>query len=108
MKTPYGKECKFYYADYFRGKSTQECRLILANPASASWKPGLCQTCPVPDILRANGSPHLSLRGRVGPSFLGLFQKVEVTAFCREHQVDIRDPKRGCEQCRKQAVVGAR
>ncbi len=105
MKTPYGKECKFYYADYFRGKSTQECRLIQLNPASAPWKPALCQNCPVPDILLANGSVNLVLRAHVGRSFLGLFQKVEVTAFCREHQVEIPDPKRGCELCRKQAAV---
>ncbi len=105
MKTPYGKECRFYYADYYRGHSTLECRLIEMNPASAPWKPALCQSCPVPDILQANGSPNLMLRARVGQSFLGLFQKVEVTAFCREHQVEIPDPKRGCEQCRKQAAV---
>lgn len=105
MKTPYGKECKFYYADYFRGKSTQECRLIQANPASAPWKPSLCQACPVPDILEANGSVNLMLRARVGKSMLGLLQKVEVTAFCREHNIEIKDPKKGCEQCRAQVRV---
>lgn len=105
MKTPYGKECKYYYADYYRGRNTQECRLILANPASPPWKPALCQSCPVPDILQANGSPNLVLRGRVGQGFLGLMQKVKVTAFCREHLVDIRDPKRGCEQCRVNSRV---
>lgn len=103
MKTPYGKECKYYYADYFRGKSTEECRLILSNPSSAPWKPALCQACPVPDILEANGSANLVLRARVGKSMLGLLHKVEVTASCREHHVEIPNPKKGCEQCRARA-----
>ncbi len=102
MKTPYGKECKFYYTDYYRGRETEECRLIQANPASESWRPALCQTCPVPDILQANGSLNLVLQAHVAKSLLGLLRKVEVTAYCREHHVEIQDPKRGCEQCRAQ------
>ncbi len=99
MKTPYGKECKFYYADYYRGKSTQECRLIAANRNSAPWKPALCQNCPVPAILEANGSPNLVLRAEVGKSMLGLLQKVQVTAYCAEHKVEIKNPKVGCDLC---------
>jgi hypothetical protein len=100
MKTPYGKECKYYYGDYYRGKTMQECRLIEANPSSAPWKPSLCQTCPVPGILQVNGSINLGLRARVARSLFGLTQKVQVTAYCREHRVEIADPKKGCEQCR--------
>ncbi len=100
MKTPDGKECKYYFADYFRGRSTQDCRLIAANPASESWKPALCQGCPVPDILEANGSVNLGLKARVVKGMLGLVQKVEVTAYCREHHVAIPDPKKGCDLCR--------
>lgn len=101
MKTPYGKECRYYYADYYRGRDLQECRLIQANPASEPWKPALCQTCPVPDILWVNASPHLALSARVGKSLFGLLQKVEVNAYCREHRVEVRDPKIGCARCRK-------
>ncbi len=104
MKTPYGKECRFYYADYYRGKSTEECRLIQANPYSEPWRAALCQTCPVPAILEANGSPNLVLRARVTKSFLGLLRKVQVTAHCREHHVDLPDPRRGCDQCRAEAI----
>ncbi len=104
MKTPFGKECPYYYADYFRGKSTQECRLIQANPSSDPWKPALCQSCPVPDILQANGSANLVLRARVSRSMLGLLQKVEITAHCREHHVEIANPKKGCDLCRAQAA----
>ncbi len=99
MKTTYGKECKYYYADYFRGKSTEECRLIQANPASAGWKAALCQTCPVPDILLANACPNLALRGRVGKSVLGLLQKIQVEAACREYRVEVAKPKIGCGHC---------
>jgi hypothetical protein len=99
MKTPYGKECKYYYTDYFRGKNTEECRLILTNPVSELWKPALCQTCPVPDILLANACPNLALRAHVGKSMLGWLRKIEVEAACREYRVQVSQPKVGCGHC---------
>ncbi|CAG0942484.1 hypothetical protein ANRL1_00955 [Anaerolineae bacterium] len=99
MKTPYGQECKYYYADYYRGKNTQECRLILANPSSDAWKPALCQTCPVPEILRANACPNLAFRGRVGKSFFGMLQKIKIESACREYRVEVKQPKVGCGKC---------
>jgi hypothetical protein len=77
MKTPYGKECKFYYSDYFRGRESEECRLIENNPDSDKWFPALCQNCPVPDILLANQCQHLRLYGRVSKALFGLSKKVE-------------------------------
>ena len=106
MKTPYGKECKFYYADYFRGHETKACRLIERNSDSDPWVPGLCQTCPVPDILAANQNPNLRLRACVGKGLFGLTKKVQVEAMCAKHGVEITDPKAGCEQCRKEALSG--
>lgn len=99
MKTPYGKECKYYYADYFRGKSTEECRLVQANPASQPWKPALCQACPVPDILVANACPNLALRAYVAKSMLGLLQTIKVEAACREYRMPVSQPKIGCGHC---------
>jgi hypothetical protein len=99
MRTPSGKECKYFYADYFRGKETQECRLLGANPASDAWKPALCQTCPVPAILLANACPNLVMRARVGKSLLGLLNKVEIESACREHRVEVKQPKVGCGHC---------
>ena len=99
MRTPFGKECKYYFADYFRGKNTQECRLIQANPSSGAWKPALCQTCPAPDILLANACPNLALRGRIGRSLFGLLQQVEVETACREYRVQVAKPKVGCGHC---------
>ena len=99
MKTPFGKECKYYYADYYRGRDFQECRLIQLNPASPAWKPALCQTCPVPDILLANACPNLALHARVSVAWFGLLQKVEVQAACRESRVEVKRPKVGCGNC---------
>lgn len=99
MRTPYGKECRYYYADYFRGKETQECRLIQANAAAAAWKPALCQACPVPAVLLANACPNLVLRGRVGKAMFGLIQRVEIKAACREYRVEVDQPRVGCGYC---------
>ncbi len=99
MKTPYGKECKFYYADYVRGRETAECRLLENNPETDAWFPALCQTCPVPEILMANHCPHLHLYARVRKSLFGLSKKVEIEGFCERHFLQVRDPRVGCGNC---------
>lgn len=104
MKTLFGKECKFFYADYFRGRATQACRLLERNPNVERWSVGLCQTCPVPDILAANRCPNLRLRGRVASGFLGITKKVQVEAVCAQHDVEVKEPKVGCGHCHEYAV----
>ena len=99
MKTPYGKECKYYYSDYFRGREEEKCRLIENNPDSDAWFPALCQNCPVPDILAANQCEHMRLYGRVDKSLFGLSKKVQVEAFCDREFVDVQDPRVGCGHC---------
>lgn len=102
MNTPAGDECSFYYEDYHRGRSTQECRLIARNPESDPWQSSLCFTCPVPSILKANASPHLALEGKVVRRFF--FQKrVQVYAICSKHLVELADPHIGCPDCRAEA-----
>jgi hypothetical protein len=96
MKTPAGKECKYYYADFHRGRDLQVCRLIEKNSDSPAWRPHLCHSCPVPDILRANGSETLTLDGKVVNKFLGLKQQVEVTGWCNVCFSEVPDPMRGC------------
>lgn len=102
MKTPAGKECRFYYQDYHRGNETQECRLIQANPNSKPWKPADCFNCPVPDILRANSNPNLVLEAKIKEGFLGFSRRVEVTAFCSKHLIDVPKPQVGCPECAKE------
>ncbi len=99
MVTPAGKECRFYYQDFFRGRSEQECRLVRNNPESADWKPGDCTDCPVPEILLANSSPDLVLEGKIKKGFMGMSRRVEVTAFCSRHLIDVSKPQVGCPQC---------
>ena len=99
MKTPAGKECKYYYGDFHRGRNVQECRLIARNPDSPPWRPALCYTCPVPEILQANQSDTLKLDGKVVKKFFGLKQTVEVTGWCSNCFSEIPDPKLGCPNC---------
>ncbi len=99
MRTPAGKECKFYYADYYRGNETQECRLIARNPEGGRWRPGLCSRCPVPDILQRNACEHLVIEARVQRSMLGLQDRVKVYAVCSKHLVEVARPEVGCGHC---------
>jgi hypothetical protein len=99
MRTPAGKECQYYFEDFHRGRNVQKCRLIERNPESAPWTPGLCHTCPVPAILRANACPHLVLDAKVSKRLFGLVQRVEVTGWCSEHFLDVEHPAVGCGHC---------
>jgi hypothetical protein len=99
MRTPAGKECRYYYADYYRGREKQECRLLELNPDGGRWKPSLCSSCPVPDILRQNACPNLVLEGRVHKSFLGLREEVKVYAVCTHKMTEVENPAVGCGEC---------
>lgn len=99
MKTPFGKECKFFYADYFRGRETQACRLLERNPESEPWRVAFCQTCPVPDILSANQCPNLRMRATIASGFLGLTKKVQVEAICARYGIEAKEPRVGCGHC---------
>lgn len=107
MITPAGVECRYYYADYFRGRQQQECRLIAQNRNSEPWRPQLCAHCPVPGILRANACPNLVLEGRVARGFLGLGRHVEASAVCSKHLVDVAQPKVGCGHCHEERPVAS-
>jgi hypothetical protein len=102
MITPAGAECRYYYADYFRGRERQECRLLAQNPLSEPWRPDFCKTCPVPGILRANACPNLVLEGRVEKRLLGLRKQVAVTAVCSKYLVDVPEPHVGCGHCHEE------
>ncbi len=99
MKTPAGKACRFYYQNFHRGRSEQECRLIQGNPASQTWRPKDCFQCPVPDILQANSSPDLVLEATIATGLLGFNRRVEVKAFCSRHLIDVPKPQVGCPKC---------
>jgi hypothetical protein len=102
MLTPAGVECRYYYADYYRGREHQECRLLAQNPHTAPWRPEDCRTCPVPGILRANACPHMVLEGRITKRFLRLVRTVVVSAVCTKYMVDVPEPHRGCGHCHEE------
>ena len=99
VKTPYGQECRFYYQDFYRGRSTRECRLIGRNPNSGRWEATLCRDCPVPGIVRDNACPNMALEARVVKGFLGLTRRVEVYAVCTLTLTEVQEPRVGCGQC---------
>ena len=99
MRTPAGTECPFYYADFHRGASRQECRLIERNPEGGRWTPDLCAGCAVPRILQANGCSNLVLEARVHKGILGMGKRVAVRARCTLSSQSVDRPEVGCGQC---------
>ncbi len=94
MRTPDGRECAFYYEDFYRGNDLQECRAPKA-PSSARWEPATCSACEVPAILLANGSVWLELTIRIRRLPL-LGTRVTVSARCTKHDLVVADPYTGC------------
>jgi len=98
MKTPAGKECKYFFGDYYRGRQTEECNLLKAS--NQTWSADLCRTCPVPGILQANACEFLQLRGTVSrPPMSGFQRRVQVTAYCEKTHQDVHEPHIGCGEC---------
>jgi hypothetical protein len=98
MRTPSGIECKYFYGDYFRGRSVEECRLLKAS--GENWTPDLCKTCPAPGISRANACEFLRLRGTVGRPLSAAFQRrVQLVTFCEKTNLDVKEPHIGCGEC---------
>ncbi len=99
MRTPAGFECKFFYANYHRGRNHEECRLIALNPTSEKWRPALCRDCPVPKLVRVNACPHLVLEARVAKTWLGFGRQVALSAACTKTLADVPQPEVGCGHC---------
>jgi hypothetical protein len=94
MKTPAGTECPYFYGDYYRGRNTEECRLL------KRWTRDLCQTCPVPSISRANACEFLKLTATVARPISSLFQRrVLISAYCEKTKRSVTEPHIGCGEC---------
>jgi len=95
-------DCPYYHADHYRGRDTEKCRLIERNRQNRRpWKRALCDTCPIPEILRRSTCRHLALEASVVKRF-GVLDRVEVYAICTEHVQELADPKR-CPACEAEA-----
>ncbi|MEJ2549331.1 MAG: hypothetical protein P8Z42_11185 [Anaerolineales bacterium] len=99
MRTPAGNECPYYYQDFHRGRSIQECRLIERTPNGGKYTPDLCAKCRVPRIVMANACKRMVLEARVVSGFLGLNRRVEVSAFCTRTLENVAEPEIGCGEC---------
>lgn len=99
MQTPAGKECRYFYGDYYRGREREECRFLNSESPPLPWKPDLCSTCPVPDILLANACSHLMLRPRLARPFPYIKQQVQIDSYCPKTERTVSEPHIGCGEC---------
>ncbi|HLA98621.1 MAG TPA: hypothetical protein VJL34_09205 [Anaerolineales bacterium] len=99
MRTPAGKECRFFYGDYYRGRQKEECRLLKDAIPPLPWNPALCFSCPVPAILQANNCAHLQLKPGLRRPFPFLKQEVKVSAHCQKTGRSDFDAHIGCGEC---------
>jgi len=99
MRTPAGKECRYFYGDYYRGRDHEECRLLNEASPPLNWKPSLCATCPVPDILLANACTHLALLPRLARPFPFTKEQVQIQTYCNKTHRSRFDAKVGCGEC---------
>jgi hypothetical protein len=97
MRTPAGKECKFFYGDYYRGRQREECRLL--GSANLRWQPSLCESCPVPGILNANACQNLMLTPSLKRPFPFIRQQVAVSSYCLQSKKRDFDAHVGCGEC---------
>lgn len=99
MKNPAGVECAYFFGDYHRGRNREECRLLNTAAPPLPWQPRLCEGCPVPGILRANSCQHMTFKPSLVRPFPFLRQQVEVSAYCRKTNQDVKEPQIGCGEC---------
>lgn len=99
MHTPAGKECSYFYGDYYRGRSHEECRLLGSASPPLTWKRELCNTCPVPAIQLANTCPYMVLIPKLVRKLPFGKQEVRVQTFCKKTERSGFDPHIGCGEC---------
>lgn len=107
MRTPAGSECKYFYANYFRGRNHEECRLIGNKQPPDNWEPKICSNCPVPGILVANACPNMVLKGKIKRTIFGIKKFIEISAYCTKTNQVVAEPEIGCGECHNiDAIMG--
>ncbi len=99
MRTPYDKECPYFFGDYFRGRNHEECRLVEGSGDSKQWTSKLCKNCPVPSIIQANACSNMILEGNVGKIVLGFGKHMQISAYCKKTNKKVKEPHIGCGEC---------
>lgn len=105
MRTPAGKECRYFYGNYYRGRSQEECRLLSAANPPLTWRAAMCTTCPVPAILLANACTSLVLEPRLVRPLKIKKQQVAVRTYCAKTGRAGFDPHIGCGECHSLAAI---
>lgn len=93
--------CRFFHYDAFRGREVMLCRLLERSAQMDQWSLKLCESCPVPGLLRESSCDHLLLEAGIGRRF-NLFPRVEVYAVCGEAMETLSDPRR-CPTCERRS-----
>lgn len=107
MRTPDGRECPYYYANYHRRTVAHEtCRLLEGQPDFSAWTPAHCAECPAPDIRRANGCTEMRLHARIGrrPWRFWERERVLIMASCTRSRGPVKNPYVGCGQCHENLI----
>jgi hypothetical protein len=99
MRTPAGKECPYFYGDYYRGRENEECRLLNSASPALLWRADLCNTCPVPEIMLANACSDMILEPHLERQFPFLKRQVRVRTNCSKTNRRGFDPHIGCGEC---------
>jgi hypothetical protein len=101
MRTPAGNECSYFYGNYYRGRSQEECRLLGSASTPLQWKRELCNTCSVPGIQLANTCKYMVLIPKLTRKLPFGKQEVRIQTFCRKTERSAFDPHIGCGECHK-------
>lgn len=99
MRTPAGKECPYFFGDYYRGRTREECRLLSTATPSLPWKANLCKTCPVPEIALANACPDMVLQPGLERPLPLMPRQVKVHTYCNRSGKRGFDEHTGCGEC---------
>ena len=99
MRTPAGKECSYFYGDYFRGRTNEECRLLAYATPPLRWRREHCFSCPVPGIQLSNTCQYMQLTPKLVRKLPFGKQEVRVQTICRKTERSGFDPHIGCGEC---------
>jgi hypothetical protein len=97
MKNPAGKECIYFYGDYFRGRNHEECRLLLSH--DQQWLPHFCDNCPIPKINQANACGNMIFTPTAYRPMFIFKSKLTIAIYCNKCECNVNNPIIGCGQC---------
>lgn len=97
MKTPSGRDCGYFYGDYFRGKNLEECRLL--KEFGLVWQASYCQSCPIPEIVQANACENMQFTPTLKRPLPLMKKQVQIDTFCTKCNCQVKTPHIGCGKC---------